>query len=137
MNNPDYDISVNNTAVYVDGGSIQNNLQAEQVVSFLKRNNLWASCVGLWMPQSGLKKDANQLVSKMYDIKSNNHAVQTTGSYQPSYNNASLLFDGVDDFLQANTGFLTGPSGTAFYVYRPTATPDSYQALLTTAQLLL
>jgi hypothetical protein len=95
----EYEIAVNNTAVYADGGTIQDNFNAEKVVTFLKRNNLWASCVGLWMPQSGLKKDGNQLVSKMYDVKGNNHAWQTTGSYQPSYSDGSLLFDGLDDAL--------------------------------------
>lgn len=90
----EYEIAVNNTAVYADNGTIQDNFNAEKVVTFLKRNNLWSSCVGLWMPQSGLKKDGNQLVSKMYDVLGGNHLEQSTGAKQLVYSSNFNSSDG-------------------------------------------
>lgn len=98
----DYDLALHNSRVLNDGGSVPNPIQAESYIKYLKENNLWDSCVFFGFPLGGVKKDDNQFVSKVYDLKANADCLQGTATRQPKYDNGNLLYDGGDKLMTDN-----------------------------------
>jgi hypothetical protein len=93
----DYDVAVHNSRVFTDSGQVPDNITTDRYVRLLKQANLWDSCVFFGDTARGVKKDANQFVSKMYDIKGNADLSQGTGTKQPKYDSSGgLLCDGND-----------------------------------------
>jgi len=96
----DYDVAVHNSRVFADSGVVPDNITTDKYVKLLKQNNLWDSCVFFVAPSLGVKKDANEFVSKLYDLKANADVVESTGTRQPKYDiDGSLLCDGGDDLI--------------------------------------
>jgi hypothetical protein len=93
----DYDVAVHNSRVFTDSGQVPDNITTDRYVRLLKQANLWDSCVFFGDTARGVKKDTNQYVSKVYDLKANADLIQATGTAQPKYNaDGSLLYDGGD-----------------------------------------
>ena len=96
----DYDVAAHNSRVFAGSGVVPDNITTDKHVKLLKQNNLWDSCVFFAAPSLGVKKDGNQFVSKVYDLKANADLAQATGTAQPKYqSDGSLLFDGVGALL--------------------------------------
>jgi len=72
--------------VIADGGTVPDEAELTAIVSKLVTTNLWSKCVLFGMPSGGLKKDSNQYINKLYDVKGNADFQQTTGTQQPKYN---------------------------------------------------
>jgi hypothetical protein len=105
----DYDVANNNYRVFSDSGIVTDNVTTDKFVRILKQKGLWENCVFFAIPILGVKKDSNQYVSKLYDLKANVDLSQTTGTAQPKYqNDGSLLFDGVSDYLSNITSTIGG-----------------------------
>lgn len=93
----DWDVALHNTRVLADGGSVPDNITTDRYVRLLKQAGLWDSCVFFADTARGVKKDSNQYVSKVYDLKANADLFQGTGTKQPKYQtDGSLLYDGGD-----------------------------------------
>jgi len=109
----DYDVAVHNSRVFADSGVVPDNITTDKYVKLLKQNNLWDSCVFFAVPSLGVDKDANQYVSKVYDLKANADLVQATGTAQPKYqSNGSLLYDD-GDVMESGSLTTSNPIRTA------------------------
>lgn len=82
--------------VTADGGTVPEQAKMVSMVKKLIAANLWNNCVFFGLPLGGVKKDGNEYVSKVYDLKANADLLQATGTAQPKYDNGSLLYDGGD-----------------------------------------
>ncbi len=83
--------------VTADGGTVPEQAKMIAMVKKLMTANLWNNCVFFGLPLGGVKKDGNQFVSNVYDLKANADLLQATGTKQPRYQtNGTLLHDGVD-----------------------------------------
>lgn len=103
----DYDVAIHNARVFADGGTVPDNVTTDRYVRLLKQAGLWDSCVFFADTARGVKKDGNEYVSKVYDLKANADLLQATGTAQPKYNtDGSLLYDGTGDFLQSSASLL-------------------------------
>jgi len=99
------DVKAHIARVLADGGTVPEQVKMVSMVKQLMAANLWNNCVFFGLPLGGVKKDGNQFVSKVYDLKNNADLVQATGTRQPTYyNDGSLLFDGGDCMLSATLG---------------------------------
>lgn len=88
--------------VTADGGTVPNQASMVSSVKKLIAANLWNNCVFFGLPLGGVKKDGNQYVSKVYDLKANADLLQATGTAQPKYDNSNLLYDGGDRLISNN-----------------------------------
>lgn len=93
------DVKAHIARVTADGGTVPEQAKMVSMVKKLIAADLWNSCVFFGLPLGGVKKDGNQFVSKVYDLKANADLVQATGTAQPKYSNGSLLYDGGDGIL--------------------------------------
>jgi len=91
------DVKAHIARVIADGGTVPEQAKMVSMVKQLMATNLWNNCVFFGLPLGGLKKDGNQYVSKVYDLKANADVAQSTGTAQPKYqSDGSLLYDGGD-----------------------------------------
>lgn len=91
------DVKAHIARVTADGGTVPEQAKMVSMVKKLMAANLWNNCVFFGLPLGGVKKDGNQFVSKVYDLKANADLLQATGTKQPKYNSdGSLLYDGGD-----------------------------------------
>lgn len=91
------DVKAHIARVTADGGTVPEQAKMVSMVKKLMAANLWNNCVFFGLPLGGVKKDGNQYVSKVYDLKANADLLQATGTKQPKYQtNGSLLHDGAD-----------------------------------------
>jgi len=94
------DVKTHIARVIADGGTVPEQAKMVSMVKQLMAANLWNNCVFFGLPLGGLKKDANEFVSKLYDLKANADVVESTGTRQPKYDiDGSLLCDGGDDLI--------------------------------------
>lgn len=96
------DVKAHIARVMADGGTVPEQAKMVSMVKKLIAANLWNNCVFFGLPLGGVKKDGNQYVSKVYDLKANADLAQATGTKQPKYDNGNLLYDG-GDYLQSAT----------------------------------
>lgn len=106
------DVKAHIARVVADGGTVPNQASMVSMVKKLIAANLWNNCVFFGLPLGGVKKDGNQFVSKVYDLKANADLLQETGTAQPKYDNGSLLYDG-GDILNSSTLPTNNPIRTA------------------------
>lgn len=91
------DVKAHIARVLADGGTVPEQAKMVSMVKKLIAANLWNNCVFFGLPLGGVKKDGNQYVGKVYDLKANADLSQATGTAQPKYNSdGSLLYDGGD-----------------------------------------
>jgi len=101
------DVKAHIARVIADGGTVPEQAKMVSMVKQLMANNLWDNCVFFGLPLGGVKKDGNQFVSKVYDLKGNADLLQGTGTAQPKYqSDGSLLFDGGDLLLSTTISTL-------------------------------
>ena len=93
------DVKAHIARVIADGGTVPEQATMVAMVKKLIAANLWDSCVFFGLPLGGVKKDGNEYVSKMYDLKGNADLSQATGTAQPKYDNGALLYDGGDSVI--------------------------------------
>ena len=105
----EYEVAVHDSRVFTDSGAVPDNVTTDRYAKLLKQANLWDSCVFFADAARGVKKDGNEYVSKLYDLKANADCAQTTGTRQPKYNtDGSLQYDG-GDFIISNTLSVDNP----------------------------
>lgn len=90
------DVKAHIARVTADGGTVPEQAKMVAMVKKLIAANLWNNCVFFGLPLGGVKKDGNQFISKVYDLKANADIIQATGTRQPKYNSGNLLYDGGD-----------------------------------------
>lgn len=93
-------------------GSIPVVDKVQSTIDKLKSANLWDSCVFFADARIGVKKDSNQYVNAVYDLKANADLLQSTATRQPKYDNGNLLYDG-GDTLNSSTLPTNHPIRTA------------------------
>jgi hypothetical protein len=123
------DVKAHIARVIADGGTVPEQAKMVSMVKKLMAANLWNNCVFFGLPLGGVKKDGNQFVSKVYDLKANADLVQGTGTSQPKYQtDGSLLYDGADR-LASSALAVGSPIRTAVqyftvtsWIYNPSTT---------------
>jgi len=91
------DVKTHIARVIADGGTVPEQAKMVSMVKKLIAANLWNNCVFFGLPLGGVKKDNNQFISKVYDLKSNADIAESTGTRQPKYQlDGSMLYDGGD-----------------------------------------
>jgi len=133
MNIPMYDSNPNNVGALVtaqverveaDGGKIIDVDYIEGMLATLVELGLMDNVKFLGDANFGVKKDAANAVSKLYDLSGNNNdVVQATGANQPVWTKAvqggraGLVFDGTD-ILTLTLGSALSQPNTVFAVFK-------------------
>lgn len=114
--------------VETDGGEIISIDAVNDAYLLLKGYNInlttelkhWSS------PNFGVKKDANNKVTKLYDLSSNNNDIaQTDTSKSPTWSNGYNTFDGSNDILYKTARLLSGATTAQLYAVIKTATAQN------------
>ena len=115
--------------VETDGGIIINIALVDQAIKKAKADGIWDTCSAWISPNFGVKKDANDKVTKAYNLIGSDDFIQADTSKSPTWyadsinGTASFYFDGGDYMTCDALGAISSgddPPITTFVVIKPT-----------------